>query len=384
VAAKAQAKKDFTAAVDKAEVQARKAATIAANHEAEHDQKQVQQPPRVFLQQVHPEHAACPDSPSKADALSSKARDFHEAISKVALAKTVGTDSFQTSVSTAVPSNFAASFDTFATSFDKSFDTFRDQTTILSPRRFGSNPTFDSAANENPSSETEDEDIFKDGEAPDYGSPDFWREVYTGSSKWKKCIPPEWLFSYEQFKNQRWHRYLRGGSILDVGCGPSTFMSDAYDDGFHDITCADVEHNVVEMMRQKNALVRPGIKYMQSDACNMLGIDDRSYDIIVDKGTMDALICAGKRTVSRCSAEIHRVLKDAGLYLCISLNAPEQMQSAIANTGSHRLWRIEVLTWKPRPRDENQHLWMYVCRKVDMVKGAGKESSRRPAAGGAK
>ena len=88
-------------------------------------------------------------------------------------------------------------------------------------------------------------------------------------------------------------------------------MSDAYDDGFRDITCTDIEASVVDTMRLQNAGVRPGIKYAQCNACDMHEFTDRSWDIIFDKSTMDALGCAGRDSTSRCSSEVHRVLEDS-------------------------------------------------------------------------
>jgi len=231
--------------------------------------------------------------------------------------------------------------------------------------------------------ESEDVDIYKDGEAPDYGSPQFWHEVYTGVSKWQRTIPAEWLLGYPEFKAQGWHRYLRGGNILELGCGNCDFMSAAYDDGFHDVTCTDIDHSVVNTMRQRNSVLRPGIKYMQCDACDMHDVANESFDIIFDKSTMDALICAGKQMVSRCSAEVHRVLKDAGMYICLSHNEPGEMKSAIEYTGhAERRWRVKVLMCVPQPSDmgstiNQQPVYMYACQKADIVKKAGLVSKRR-------
>jgi len=176
---------------------------------------------------------------------------------------------------------------------------------------------------------------------------------------------------YSYFKAQQWHRYLFGGSILEIGCGDSEFMSDAYDDGgLDEITSTDIEPSVVEMMRQQNADLRPGIKYTQADVCRMRQFANKSFEIIFDKSTMDALTCAGRKATRHASSEIHRVLKDSGLYLCVSLSHPEQMKRAIEDTGKFypaRQWRVQVLSCKSEFADESgefQIVYMYVCRKV--------------------
>lgn len=58
-------------------------------------------------------------------------------------------------------------------------------------------------------------------------------------------------------------------------------------------------------MRRSNAALRPRIRYLQNDACDMRNIADKSFDIIFDKSVMDALICNGKPVTSRCSSEVH-------------------------------------------------------------------------------
>lgn len=227
-------------------------------------------------------------------------------------------------------------------------------------------------------SESGDDDVLKDNELPDYGSPKFWREVYTGVSKWRKCIPSEWLLSYSQFKAQKWDRYLRGGPILDLGCGNSEFASEAYDDGFRDITCADIDQCVIDTMRVQNAATRPGIKYIQCDARNMRSLGAGSFDIIFDKSTMDALLCSGKEATRECSFNVHRLLSDTGLYLCVSFGHPDRMKIAIKETGdARRQWKVaEVLTCYAEEESDDgrkQRLYMYVCRKVPV----GQQSNAR-------
>jgi ubiquinone/menaquinone biosynthesis C-methylase UbiE len=147
-------------------------------------------------------------------------------------------------------------------------------------------------------------------------------------------------------------------------------MSDAYDDGIDDITSTDVDAGVVDTMRQRNGTLRPRLRYMQTDACDMHNILDKSFDIVIDKSVMDALICAGKSVVSRCSREVHRVLTDSGLYLCVSLNDPEQMRVAITRTGCpSRQWQVKVLSCDnghSETESNYQTIYMYVCRKVQV------------------
>lgn len=64
------------------------------------------------------------------------------------------------------------------------------------------------------------------------------------------------------------------------------------------------------------------MKFVQMDALNM-SFDSDSFTVVLDKGTLDALMPDETlETISRINkyfAEIRRVLKPGGRYLCISL-----------------------------------------------------------------
>ncbi|CAE7208300.1 EEF1AKNMT, partial [Symbiodinium pilosum] len=166
---------------------------------------------------------------------------------------------------------------------------------------------------------------------PNYGDVNFWTEVYT-QQRGREMAPQEWLVSYPHFVAQGWLRFFpsKASRILDLGCGDSEFMTEAYDDGYEDITGVDIVPEVLDTMRQLNASKRPGIKYQLADARELSMFSDNSFDVVFDKSTLDALKCAGPDSTSMMSSEIHRVLSSDGVYLCVSLNTPEEAQPAIA------------------------------------------------------
>jgi hypothetical protein len=53
--------------------------------------------------------------------------------------------------------------------------------------------------------------------------------------------------------------------------------------------------------------------------------DDETFDLVIDKSTMDALLCGDQSflNVAIMTKEIQRVLKKNGIYLIISYGAPE-------------------------------------------------------------
>eukprot|EP00435_Cladocopium_sp_Y103_P012536 s3873_g3.t1 len=152
-----------------------------------------------------------------------------------------------------------------------------------------------------PPSEDEEEEAAAECELPDYGDVNFWTEVYT-QQRGREFAPQEWLVSYGHFCAQGWRRFLPpGGRVLDLGCGDAEFMTEAYDDGYHDITGVDIVEPVLETMRQRN-VDRPGMTYLWADAMDLSVFADESFDVVFDKSTLDALKCRGAEATSSSSA----------------------------------------------------------------------------------
>ncbi|CAL1151990.1 unnamed protein product [Cladocopium goreaui] len=211
-----------------------------------------------------------------------------------------------------------------------------------------------------PPSEDEEEEA-AECELPDYGDVNFWTEVYT-QQRGRELAPQEWLVSYGHFCAQGWRRFLPpGGRVLDLGCGDAEFMTEAYDDGYHDITGVDIVEPVLETMRQRN-VDRPGMTYLWADAMDLSVFEDESFDVVFDKSTLDALKCRGAEATSSMSSEVHRVLRRDGVYLCISLNPPEDAQPAIEGTACGRKWDVEVMVCENENYDgadgPPKHLYM--------------------------
>jgi SAM-dependent methyltransferase len=108
---------------------------------------------------------------------------------------------------------------------------------------------------------------------------------------------------------------------LVIGCGNSAFSSDLYDHGFKHITNVDFSEQVIELMKSQN-LQRSEMSWEVMDM-TALTYQDESYDVVLDKGALDALMSANtpqaKAQAEEMFQSILRVLKDNGRYVCITL-----------------------------------------------------------------
>jgi len=85
----------------------------------------------------------------------------------------------------------------------------------------------------------------------------------------------------------------------------------------------------------------------------MDGIADRSVDIAFDKGTMDAMVHGSpwsppddvRENTGKYLREIHRVLKDDGIFLHVSFRQPHFMRLLLDRDGLFKL-DVEVLSSK--------------------------------------
>ncbi|BAT91300.1 EEF1A lysine methyltransferase 4 isoform X1 [Vigna umbellata] len=111
--------------------------------------------------------------------------------------------------------------------------------------------------------------------------------------------------------------------ILMVGCGNAVMSEDMVKDGYEHITNIDISSVAIEMMRRKYEYI-PQLKYLQMDVRDMSLFPDESFDGVIDKGTLDSLMCGTDAPISASQmlAEVCRLLKPGGTYILITYGDP--------------------------------------------------------------
>lgn len=136
------------------------------------------------------------------------------------------------------------------------------------------------------------------------------------------CHPFEWYGDYRELCSVL-HKYIKQtDKILVVGCGNSSLSAVLYDYGYKDITNTDVSRVVIDQMKLKYTLNRPGLIYEYMDVTQTT-YADQTFTCILDKGTLDSIF-SDNNSISKDRAlqlfdEVSRVLKDCGRYLCFTL-----------------------------------------------------------------
>ena len=232
-----------------------------------------------------------------------------------------------------------------------------------------------------------------------YDSVDYWDDRYSTDQE-----PFEWFQRYSGIRHFLTPRYLTFSkqNVLIAGCGNSELGEEMISDGFTSITNVDSSSVVINQMKQKysddwqktlrrernkgeddadtkspNAKTvdptsspnrlkqspirgritpkkeadKPITNKMKFECCDLtktLPFNDKSFDLILCKGTLDAILCSKNALdkVQSMMTECHRVLDDQhGVMVVISYGDPENRLKCFDTS----LWR-EVKTYTvPKP-----------------------------------
>ncbi|OJA21546.1 hypothetical protein AZE42_03252 [Rhizopogon vesiculosus] len=137
--------------------------------------------------------------------------------------------------------------------------------------------------------------------------------------------------------------------ILMLGCGNSKFSEDVglsfgyggpvanttdqmWEDGYKCIVNVDYSPIVIEKMSNRHKDRRPEMTWEVKDVRTLDGLDSSSFDIAIDKGTMDAMMTSSpdvwdppEQVIKDCTAEVSqvlRVLKQDGIFIYITFGQP--------------------------------------------------------------
>ena len=117
----------------------------------------------------------------------------------------------------------------------------------------------------------------------DFKLKEYWEKRFESENEY------EWLVDFNGIKT-----YIlpliqsKEARILIIGCGNSNFSADLYDAGYENITNIDFSNICILNMREKNAN-RPKMLWQVMDM-TALAYPDQSFDVVIDKAGMDALM----------------------------------------------------------------------------------------------
>lgn len=103
-------------------------------------------------------------------------------------------------------------------------------------------------------------------------------------------------------------------------------------DGFKDIFNVDYSEKVIEMMKERTCDSFPSLKWATMDFRNMAELEGSSFDVVLDKGSLDALWSDGGSQwdpsesvladINASLNEVLRLLKSGGKFVSITFGQP--------------------------------------------------------------
>lgn len=168
-----------------------------------------------------------------------------------------------------------------------------------------------------------------------YGEPSYWDNRYS-----KDSAPFDWYQKYSALAPLLLLYTKPHQRILLVGCGNSSLGEEMVKDGYEDVVNIDISAVVIEAM-QKKFQNQPQLKYVKMDVRDMSGFQSDSFDAVIDKGTLDSLMCGqnSQKNSAKMLEEIGRVLKNGGVYILITYGGPNFRLSLLKDSF---LWNIKL------------------------------------------
>ncbi|KAI3707614.1 hypothetical protein L6452_26240 [Arctium lappa] len=152
------------------------------------------------------------------------------------------------------------------------------------------------------------------------------------------------LFYHGELSNQLWFisitLVLSSGKKIGSAEVQAVFSEGMSKDGYTDIVNIDVSSVVIESMQKKYS-GSPHLKYIEMDVRDMKAFESGSFDAVIDKGTLDSLLCGhnSKTNAAKMLEEVERVLKKEGVYILITYGIPAYRLRLLRESHS---WAIKL------------------------------------------
>eukprot|EP00271_Cylindrocystis_brebissonii_P007843 TRINITY_DN21696_c0_g1_i2.p1 TRINITY_DN21696_c0_g1~~TRINITY_DN21696_c0_g1_i2.p1 ORF type:complete len:213 (+),score=29.62 TRINITY_DN21696_c0_g1_i2:198-836(+) len=156
-----------------------------------------------------------------------------------------------------------------------------------------------------------------------YGETKYWNSRY----KQEGMQTFDWYQRYSALANLMDKYVSKKGKILVAGCGNSGMSAEMFEDGYKLIHNVDISPVVVEAMKEKYKDF-PAMEWEVMDVKSMT-FEDESFDTVVDKGTLDSLMCGDDSTVNarKMLSGVSRILRPNGTYVLITYGDPRLRMS---------------------------------------------------------
>lgn len=180
------------------------------------------------------------------------------------------------------------------------------------------------------------------GEENQYATKRYWDARYAAVAAEDVF---EWFLSFEDLRPLLAF-VKRRASVLDLGCGTSRLLCDMREAGCGGrLVGVDCSAAALRSVRERSAA--HDVELMEADATTLHSFMDAAFDLVVDKGTVDALISGDVVAATLACAAAGRVLKWGGRFVVVSHRQPDGddawLDAVLAGLGeADAAWRVDA------------------------------------------
>mmetsp|Transcript_8484 Transcript_8484/g.16544 ORF Transcript_8484/g.16544 Transcript_8484/m.16544 type:complete len:393 (+) Transcript_8484:226-1404(+) len=149
----------------------------------------------------------------------------------------------------------------------------------------------------------------------DYSNKEFWDQRFQENTQ-----PFDWYCGFTELKPFLFEHCAPSNDpvVLVLGCGNSKLSTELKGAGFRTLMNSDFSPVVLNQMREKTPHCDPALEWGCMDVTR-LPVRGCSVDLVVDKGTLDAVACTGSDDAPRrLFAECLRVLRPQGFFFLVT------------------------------------------------------------------
>jgi SAM-dependent methyltransferase len=167
----------------------------------------------------------------------------------------------------------------------------------------------------------------------------------------------EWLCSYKDVSDYLEKDVAKKASVLILGCGNSPFSTEMVDAGYTNVTSLDFSSVVIDKMADKHKESHPAMKWVCGDVKRLdLHFERMSFDCIIDKACLDALVCdegdpwSPNESTSfdmECALNsIAGTMKSGGTFLSIGFQQPHFRKRYLTKKSCSFGWESNITVHK--------------------------------------
>lgn len=173
-----------------------------------------------------------------------------------------------------------------------------------------------------------------------FGTKDYWDDVYLGRGDFPSDTYT-WYYGWEVL-GRVVEQYIpdKGARILVPGIGNDDILLDLHKAGYMNMVGQDYSEHAVErqidLLSYEGISIAPtedaekseegSIQVMQGDVTNLPESWTESFDIILEKGLLDAVYLSGDGNMEAASDNLSRVLRTGGIFISVSGVVPHELR----------------------------------------------------------